>query len=111
MLGLVVQNLVSNAVKFNAAPVPVVEVDAAREGDSWRISVRDNGIGIDPGATERVFALFSRLHTREEYPGTGLGLAITRRIVERHRGTIELAGRPGGGTVVSFTLPAAESGT
>jgi signal transduction histidine kinase/DNA-binding NarL/FixJ family response regulator len=114
MLAIVLQNLLANALTFNDSPVPVVEVraepaDAA--GTAWRIEVRDNGIGIDPAATERVFGLFTRLHPREDYPGTGLGLAIAKRIVERHRGTIEIGPREdGGGTVARFTLPSAGRG-
>jgi signal transduction histidine kinase len=106
MLGLVVQNLVTNALRFNRSDAPVVEIDAERAATAWRITVSDNGIGIAPDATERVFALFSRLHRHEDYPGTGLGLAITKRIVERHGGSVRIAPRPQGGTVVTVELPA-----
>ncbi|MFP5219149.1 MAG: response regulator [Actinomycetes bacterium] len=105
MLGLVLQNLVTNAVKFNESPAPVVEISAELRGGSWCISIADNGIGIDPTGAERAFGLFTRLQPRDSYAGTGLGLAITKRIVERHRGTIAMGPRDGGGTIVTVTLP------
>ncbi|HWH27383.1 MAG TPA: ATP-binding protein [Mycobacteriales bacterium] len=105
MLGLVLQNLVANAVKFNESEPPVVEISAELRGSSWCIEVSDNGIGIDPAGVERAFGLFTRLQPREAYAGTGLGLAIAKRIVERHRGSITMAPRDGGGTVVTVVLP------
>lgn len=107
MLGLVLQNVVANAVKFSGGDRPVVEVSARRRADRVELQVLDNGIGIDPDDAERVFGLFTRLHTREQYAGTGLGLAISRRIVERHDGSITIAPRSGGGSVVTIDLPAA----
>lgn len=99
------QNLVGNAVKFRAKDrSPVVNVAAERDGDLWRISVSDNGIGIDPQYFDRIFAIFQRLHTKEEYPGTGIGLAMCKRIVERHGGTIAVASTPGSGSSFTFTL-------
>ena len=101
------QNLVGNALKFRKPGVPPeVFIDAHREGDEWTFEVRDNGIGIAPRFYERVFEIFQRLHSRDEYEGTGLGLALCRRIVERHGGRIWLAGVEGEGTTVRFTLPA-----
>ena len=104
----VFQNLLTNAVKF-AAPGrrPDVRVAAARSDGEWRIEVTDNGIGIDPRHRERVFGMFKRLHTREDYPGTGIGLAITQKVVERHRGRIGVDDTPAGvGCRFWFTLPA-----
>ncbi|HEY3190338.1 MAG TPA: ATP-binding protein [Solirubrobacteraceae bacterium] len=103
----VLQNLVANAVKFTGPDVePEVHVSAAPEGRSWRISVRDNGIGVD-GANDVIFKMFGRLHPVDTYPGTGIGLALAKRIVEGHGGQIWVEPAPGGGSVFSFTLPAA----
>lgn len=105
-LALVLQNLLSNGVKFNVAAQPRVVLEARPlAGAAWEIDVVDNGIGIDPSHHDRVFGLFARLHTREEFPGTGLGLAICKRIVERHGGSIALVPVPAG-TCVRLTLPA-----
>jgi two-component system, chemotaxis family, sensor kinase Cph1 len=106
MLGLVLQNLVVNGITFNRSRTPVVEVAAHRDGAHWRITVADDGVGVDPADAERAFRLFTRLQAREEHDGTGLGLAIVKRIVERHRGTVRLDPREGGGTVVTVRLPA-----
>jgi light-regulated signal transduction histidine kinase (bacteriophytochrome) len=103
------QNLIGNALKFRKpGEAPRVEVRAEREGDFWRLSVRDNGIGLDPRFAERVFTIFQRLHTREEYEGTGLGLAICKKIVERLRGRIWVESSEGEGAAFFFTLPAAD---
>jgi len=101
------QNLIGNAVKFVPDDrMPEIEVSAARAGDRWRFEVCDNGIGLEPAHAERIFRMFQRLHTREEYAGTGIGLAIAKKVVERHGGTIWAEPRPEGGSRFSFTLPA-----
>ena len=106
------QNLIGNAVKFRSPDqAPQVEVWGEPDGDFWRISVRDNGIGFDPKFYERVFTIFQRLHTRDEYAGTGLGLAICKKIVERHGGRIWVESKEGEGATFSFTLPAADPGS
>lgn len=102
----VLQNLIANGLKFHQSDTPPhVHVSGMRDGDFDRLRVRDNGIGIEPQYRERIFVLFQRLHTREEYPGTGIGLAICKRIVQRHGGAIEVESEPGQGTTFSFTLP------
>jgi signal transduction histidine kinase len=104
-LAQVLTNLVSNAVKFTAPDVrPEVHVGAARDGQAWRLWVRDNGIGVDAD-DDSIFKMFARLHPADAYPGTGIGLALVKRIVERHGGTIWVEPAPGGGSVFAFTLP------
>ena len=101
------QNLISNAMKFCHEKRPEIEISACRaEGDKgWEVSVRDNGIGIEPDYLERVFVIFQRLHSREEYAGTGIGLALCKRIAERHRGKIWVESELGQGTTFSFSIP------
>jgi signal transduction histidine kinase len=105
------QNLVSNAVKFAAKDRrPEVWVTSEIAGDELRLSVRDNGIGFDARHAERIFGVFERLHGRGDYPGTGIGLALCRKIVERHGGTITAEARPGEGATLTVTLPRDNSG-
>jgi PAS domain S-box-containing protein len=102
------QNLLGNALKFRSPQRPQrVCIQAEKTDDKWRISVADQGIGIDPQYAEKIFLIFQRLHSRAEYPGTGIGLALCKRIVERHGGKIWVEGRPGKGATFFFTLPAA----
>ncbi|WP_049922502.1 PAS domain-containing protein [Halopiger djelfimassiliensis] len=103
----VLQNLVSNAITYSGDEPPRVHVGAERRGSEWVISVRDEGIGIDPADHERVFSIFDRLHSHAEYDGTGIGLALCERIVERHGGEIWVESEPGEGSTFSITLPAA----
>lgn len=99
------QNLLGNAIKFCANTPPEIQVGVEELDDMWRISVQDNGIGIDPKYADKIFIIFQRLHTREEYPGTGIGLALCKRIVERHGGEIGFESEPDKGTRFYFTLP------
>lgn len=102
----VFQNLIGNALKFRRDGVPpLVQVSASREAQAWRFAVKDNGIGIDPLFKDRVFNLFQRLHTPDEYPGTGIGLALCRKIIRRHGGEIWFDSAPGQGSTFFFTIP------
>lgn len=102
----VFQNLIENAIKYRSEEPPRIRVDAERDGDLWRISINDNGIGIAPEYADQVFGIFKRLHTSEKYSGTGIGLAICQRIVNRYGGRIwvDSAGE-GRGSTFRFTLP------
>ncbi|MBZ9750107.1 PAS domain S-box protein [Deinococcus sp. HMF7604] len=103
------QNLIGNALKFRApGRAPQVQVSAQREGDWVRLSVQDNGIGIDPAYHERIFTVFQRLHGREQYLGNGIGLSVARRIVEGHGGQMGVDSVPGQGSTFWFTLPSGE---
>ena len=101
----VFQNLIDNALKFHNEQPPVVHISAKKTSAVWTFSIQDNGIGLDSRFAERIFAIFQRLHTREEYSGTGIGLAVTKKIVERHGGRIWVESEVGKGTTFHFTLP------
>jgi two-component system, chemotaxis family, sensor kinase Cph1 len=99
------QNLIGNAIKFSGERPPEIHIGARQETGQWLFWVRDNGIGIDPQFSERIFLIFQRLHTRKAYPGTGVGLAVCKRIVERHGGTIRVESQLGQGSTFHFSLP------
>jgi light-regulated signal transduction histidine kinase (bacteriophytochrome) len=103
------QNLIGNAIKFRKKDVqPRIHVSAEHKGNEWIFGVHDNGIGIEPRFKERIFGVFKRLHTKEEYPGTGIGLAVCRRVVERHKGRIWVESNLGDGSTFYFALPEAK---
>jgi PAS domain S-box-containing protein len=104
-LGQVFQNLLANALKFHGERPPRIRISASERGGEWVFSVSDNGIGIAPEYLERIFIVFQRLHTLEEYPGTGMGLGICKKIVERHGGWIWAESAVGQGSTFRFTLP------
>src|SRR6202035_3880105 len=99
------QNLLGNALKYCSERAPRIHVDARPADNGWVFSVEDNGIGIEAQYFERIFQMFQRLHTREEYSGTGIGLAICRRIVERHGGRIWVESQLGRGSTFLFAIP------
>jgi PAS domain S-box-containing protein len=104
-LAQVFQNLISNAIKFRGENAPEIRIFAEKKADQWLFSVKDNGIGIDPKYSERIFEVFKRLHKTEEYPGTGIGLSICKKIVERHGGKIGVESEVDKGSTFYFTLP------
>jgi signal transduction histidine kinase len=99
----VLQNLMGNAVKFRGAAPLRIEVSALQDSQEWVVSVRDNGIGVDPEQATGIFGMFSRAGGDVE--GAGIGLAVCRRIVEAHGGRIWVEAAPGGGSAFRFTLP------
>ena len=111
------QNLIGNGLKFRGPKPPTIYIGVERKQRAeaaslnvapyeWIFQVRDNGIGIEPQYFDRIFIIFQRLHTQEQYPGTGIGLAICKKIVERHGGRIWVESKPGSGTTFHFALPA-----
>lgn len=102
----VFQNLLSNAIKFRGSSIPRIRIHAEYSSGYWRLSVADNGIGIEPTYLEHIFVAFKRLYSEDRYPGSGIGLAICKKIVERHGGAIWAESRLGHGSTFSMTLPA-----
>lgn len=103
-MGQLFQNLISNAIKFHDTP-PKIHLSAKQSDSDWLIGVSDHGIGIHPNHQAKIFDVFKRLHTRDEYEGTGIGLSICKRIVEIHGGEIWVESQPGKGSTFYFTIP------
>ena len=104
-MGQLLQNLISNSIKFKGDENPRIKIDCRENGSDWLFTVSDNGIGIDYQYHDRIFVIFQRLHGRDQYPGTGIGLALCKRIVDRHGGRIWLESDVESGTVIKFTIP------
>ncbi len=99
------QNLISNSIKYRSKENPIIQISVNNELNQFIFSFKDNGIGISTKHLERIFTIFQRLHTREEYEGTGIGLAIAQKIVQQHGGQIWAESEPGEGTIIHFTIP------
>ena len=110
MLMQLFQNLISNSIKYRGGEAPRIHVPAQRDAEGWLFAVRDNGIGIDPQDTDRVFGMFKRLHG-SEIPGTGIGLAICKKVVERKGGRIWVESETGRGATFKFTIPGGHKGS
>lgn len=109
-VGLVFQNLISNALKYRGAEPPRVHISATAHHNYWIFSVKDNGIGFEQAYAEQVFGLFKRLNNRD-FPGTGLGLAICKRIVEGYGGRMWAESTPGVGSTFYFSIPTESEGS
>ncbi len=107
--------MINNSLKFSREEIsPVIEISADPffiEGEStWKITVRDNGIGFDPAHSTKIFNTFTRLNPKHKYDGTGLGLSLSKKIAERHNGSITADGTPNAGAVFTITLPEKQQG-
>ena len=98
------QNIIGNAIKYRSQETPKIHISATKEKNHYLFSIEDNGIGISPEHLERIFTIFQRLHTQEEYEGTGIGLAIAQKIVNQQGGQIWAESGPEKGTTFYFTI-------
>jgi len=100
------QNLIANGLKFRKESIPtIIEITCEESHTDWIFQIKDNGIGIEPAYKEKVFEIFSRLHSKEEFEGAGLGLALCKKIIEKHNGNIWLESTPEKGSSFFFSLP------
>lgn len=104
-IGQLFHNLISNAIKFRGKKIPNINISFCEEGEHYLFCVKDNGIGISSKYFDRIFGIFKRLYSRDEYPGTGIGLALCKKIVETHNGTIWVDSHVNKGASFYFTLP------
>ncbi|MFN8286597.1 MAG: ATP-binding protein [Chitinophagales bacterium] len=104
-IGQLFQNLISNALKYNESHAAIVDIEHSEHDDHYRFEFADNGIGIDPKYRDKVFIIFQRLHSREQFEGTGIGLAICKKIVDNMKGKIWIEDSPLGGTKFCITIP------
>jgi light-regulated signal transduction histidine kinase (bacteriophytochrome) len=99
------QNLIGNAIKYRSEKTPKIHISSKKEVDQYVFSVHDNGIGISSQHLERIFTIFKRLHTKQEYEGTGIGLSIAQKIVQQHGGHIWAEATPDEGSTFYFSIP------
>ncbi len=104
-LGQVFHNIISNAIKFRSDRGIVISIDVRERTNDWLFSISDTGIGIDEKQLERVFGIFKRLHSGDEYPGTGIGLSLVKKIIENHGGESWIESEKGQGSTFFFTIP------
>ena len=99
------QNIIANAIKYRGHETPKIHISSSKEKNQYLFSIKDNGIGISNKHLEKIFTIFQRLHTNEEYEGTGIGLAIAQKIVYQQGGQIWAEVRMEKGTIFYFTIP------
>jgi light-regulated signal transduction histidine kinase (bacteriophytochrome) len=104
----VLQNLISNALKFRSQDKPEIHISCYQDHDKWIVAIKDNGIGLNMEYASRIFQMFQRLNSDEEYEGTGVGLAIVKKIVERHGGSVWVESEEGKGATFFFSLQKTE---
>lgn len=101
----IIQNLISNAIKYMDKPEGIIEVGCRDAGDFWEFYVKDNGPGIEERHFERIFQIFQTLKARDEFESTGIGLTIVKKIIEQNNGRIWVESEVGKGSTFKFTLP------
>ena len=99
------QNIIGNAIKYHSKETPKIHISAIKENNQYLFSIKDNGIGMSPEHLKRIFTIFQRLHTNEEYEGTGIGLSIVQKIVHQQGGQIWVESEIGKGSTFYFTIP------
>ena len=102
---LLFQNLISNSIKYRREEVPKINISVIKESNQYLFAIKDNGIGMSSEHIKKIFTIFQRLHTKEEYEGTGIGLAIAQKIVHQHGGEIWVESKLGKGSTFYFMIP------